>query len=36
MNTRDAHVIPDVQGSKDTRKLAIDKVGIKEIGRAHV
>ena len=31
MNTRDAHVIPDVQGSKDTRKLAIDKVGIKAI-----
>jgi GTP cyclohydrolase I len=31
MNTRDAHVIPDVQGSEDTRKLAIDKVGIKAI-----
>ncbi len=31
MNTRDSHVIPDVQGSEDTRKLAIDKVGIKAI-----
>ena len=31
MNSRDAHAIPDVQGSKDTRKLAIDKVGIKAI-----
>ena len=31
MNTRDSYAIPDVQGSKDTRKLAIDKVGIKAI-----
>ena len=31
MNSRDRHAIPDVQGSKDTRKLAIDKVGIKAI-----
>ena len=31
MNTRDPVAIPDVQGSKDTRKLAIDKVGIKSI-----
>src|SRR3954468_19497407 len=31
MNSRDKHAIPDVQGSKDTRKLAIDKVGIKAI-----
>ncbi len=31
MNTRDSYVIPDVQGSEDTRKLAIDKVGIKAI-----
>ena len=26
-----AHAIPDVQGSPDSRKLAIDKVGIKAI-----
>ncbi len=32
MNTRDAKLpIPDVQGSLDTRKLAIDRVGIKAI-----
>ena len=35
MNTRDPRVvsdtIPDVQGSADTRRLAIDKVGIKSI-----
>jgi GTP cyclohydrolase I len=31
MNTRDPVAIPDVQGSKDTRKLAIDRVGIKAI-----
>jgi len=31
MNIRDPLVIPDVQGSEDKRKLAIDKVGIKAI-----
>jgi GTP cyclohydrolase I len=31
MNTRDPVAIPDVQGSRDTRQLAIDKVGIKAI-----
>src|SRR5688572_7842845 len=31
MNTRDPHVIPDVQSTEDKRKLAIDKVGIKAI-----
>ena len=31
MNTRDPAAIPDVQSSEDTRKLAIDQVGIKSI-----
>src|SRR3981189_824892 len=31
MKARDLHNIPDVQGSADSRKLAIDKVGIKAI-----
>jgi GTP cyclohydrolase IB len=31
MNTRDPLAIPDVQGSEDRRRLAIDKVGIKAI-----
>ena len=31
MNTRDPAAIPDVQSSEDTRKLAIDQVGIKAI-----
>ncbi|MCC6474739.1 MAG: GTP cyclohydrolase I FolE2 [Burkholderiales bacterium] len=31
MNTRDSVPIPDVQASADTRKLAIDRVGIKAI-----
>ena len=31
MNTRDPLVIADVQSSKDTRRLAIDQVGIKSI-----
>ena len=31
MNTRDPAAIPDVQGTEDKRKLAIDKVGIKAI-----
>src|SRR5881396_3854845 len=31
MNIRDPLVIPDVQGSEDRRKLAIDQVGIKAI-----
>src|SRR4030081_3261457 len=31
MNIRDPLVIPDVQGSEDKRKLAIDQVGIKAI-----
>ena len=31
MNTRDPLAIPDVQNSEDTRKLSIDKVGIKAI-----
>ncbi len=31
MNTRDPVAIPDVQGARDTRKLAIDKVGIKAL-----
>jgi GTP cyclohydrolase I len=31
MNTRDPVVMPDVQGSADTRRLAIDKVGIKSV-----
>ena len=31
MNTRDRLVIPDIQGSADKRKIAIDKVGVKAI-----
>jgi GTP cyclohydrolase I len=31
MNSPDSFVIPDVQNSADTRRLAIDKVGIKAI-----
>src|SRR5438552_14379455 len=31
MKARDLHDIPDVQASPDSRKLAIDKVGIKAI-----
>ncbi|MBK8063739.1 MAG: GTP cyclohydrolase I FolE2 [Betaproteobacteria bacterium] len=31
MNSRDPQSIPDVQNSADTRRLAIDKVGIKAI-----
>src|SRR5204862_418147 len=31
MNIRDPLVMPDVQGSEDKRKLAIDQVGIKSI-----
>src|SRR5256886_13509686 len=31
MKARDLHNIPDVQASPDSRKLAIDKVGIKAI-----
>ncbi|MGH8705812.1 MAG: GTP cyclohydrolase, FolE2/MptA family, partial [Burkholderiales bacterium] len=31
MKARDLHNIPDVQSSPDSRKLAIDKVGIKAI-----
>src|SRR4051812_31834113 len=31
MNSPDKFAIPDVQGSADTRRLAIDKVGIKSI-----
>src|ERR1700730_555748 len=31
MKARDLQNIPDVQGSADSRKLAIDKVGIKAI-----
>jgi len=31
MNIRDPNTIPDVQASVDTRKLAIDKVGVKAI-----
>jgi GTP cyclohydrolase IB len=31
MNSPETPVIPDVQGSADTRRLAIDKVGIKAI-----
>jgi GTP cyclohydrolase I len=32
MNQRDRHLpIPDVQNTKDTRKIAIDRVGIKDI-----
>ena len=31
MNTRDPLAIPDVQGSEDRRKIAIDRVGIKAI-----
>ena len=32
MNQRDAKLrIPDVQASADTRRLAIDRVGIKSI-----
>src|SRR5918911_1884364 len=31
MNARDLQTIPDVQASPDSRKLAIDKVGIKAI-----
>ena len=31
MKSRDLYNIPDVQASADTRKLAIDKVGVKAI-----
>ena len=31
MKSRDLYNIPDVQSSPDSRKLAIDKVGIKAI-----
>src|SRR3954464_1507309 len=31
MKARDLHNIPDVQGSPDSRKLAIDQVGVKAI-----
>src|SRR5919106_3723037 len=31
MNARDLKEIPDVQGTRDSRKLAIDKVGVKAI-----
>ena len=31
MNVRDSAAIPDVQGTEDKRKLAIDKVGIRAI-----
>src|SRR5437867_12874678 len=31
MKARDLHNIPDVQSNPDSRKLAIDKVGIKAI-----
>ena len=31
MKTRDLYNIPDVQGSADTRRLAIDQVGVKAI-----
>ena len=31
MNTRDRVAIPDIQGSADKRKIAIDKVGVKAI-----
>jgi GTP cyclohydrolase I len=31
MNTREAACMPDVQGAADSRRLAIDKVGIKAI-----
>ena len=31
MNTRDTTAIPDVQSSEDTRRIAIDRVGIKAI-----
>jgi GTP cyclohydrolase IB len=31
MNTRDQAAMPDVQGSADKRKIAIDKVGVKSI-----
>lgn len=31
MNTRDQGAMPDVQGSADKRKIAIDKVGVKSI-----
>src|SRR6185295_15992601 len=31
MNARDVQTIPDVQATPDSRKLAIDKVGIKAI-----
>src|SRR5258706_117224 len=31
MNSPDSFAIPDVQGAADTRRLAIDKVGIKAI-----
>ena len=31
MNSPDSFIIPDVQGAADTRRLAIDKVGIKAI-----
>jgi GTP cyclohydrolase I len=31
MNARDINMIPDVQSTRDSRKLAIDKVGIKAI-----
>ena len=31
MNTREPLAIPDIQSSADTRKLAIDRVGIQAI-----
>ena len=31
MKARDLQNIPDVQSTPDSRKLAIDKVGVKEI-----
>jgi GTP cyclohydrolase IB len=31
VNSRDSNVIPDVQSSEDTRRIAINKVGIKSI-----
>ena len=31
MKAKDLHSIPDVQGSADSRQIAIDKVGIKGI-----
>ena len=31
MNAKDPHAIPDVQNDADSRKLAIDQVGVKAI-----